>query len=174
MPPQLSSRSVVRMSAKKPAEKRQGRGTSDTGLLPRTGGEPVVPAADSAWTGGTLERWQDFWTSPLAQQAETSDQGALRRLFWLYNEIELLIVAIEETGRVVKGSTGQPRANPLYKQVQEFQAEARQLEDRFGLSPKARLTLGITFAEAASSLDQLNERLAKRMADDDLWDELDA
>ena len=72
------------------------------------------------------------------------------------------------------GSTGQPRANPLYKQVQEFQAEARQLEDRFGLSPKARLSLGITFAEAASSLDALNERLAKRMADDDLWDELDA
>ena len=161
-------------SPKKPAELRQNHKTQDVGLLPRGTSDPVVPAADSAWTAGTLERWQDFWTSPLAQQAETSDQGALRRLFWLYNEIGLLIAAVEDTGRVVAGSTGQPRANPLYKQIQEFQAEARQLEDRFGLSPKARLQLGITFAEAASSLDALNERLAKRMSDEDLWDELDA
>ena len=74
--------------------------------------------------------------------------------------------------RVVEGSQGQPRANPLYKQVQEFQAEARQLEDRFGLSPKARLALGISMVEAAMSMDALNQRLADRMsADDDLWDE---
>ena len=162
------------MSVKKPAEKRQGRGTADAGLLPRDTGSVAVPQPDQAWTPGTVERWQDFWTSPLAGQVETSDHGALRRLHWLYDEIERLILAIEDTGRVVSGSQGQPRANPLYKQVQEFQAEARQLEDRFGLSPKARLQLGITFAEAASSLDALNERLAKRMSDDDLWDELDA
>ena len=174
MPAQPFFRSVLRMSAKKPPEKRQGRGTSDAGLLPRGGGQAVVPQPDSAWAVGTVERWQDFWTSPLSQQVEASDHGALRRLFWLYDEVERLIDAIGQTGRVVAGSTGQPRANPLYKQVQEFQAEARQLEDRFGLSPKARLSLGITFAEAASSLDALNERLAKRMADDDLWDELDA
>ena len=162
------------MSNRKPADRRQNVATRDAGLLPRSGDSAVVPQPEDTWSVGTVERWQDFWTSPLAAQAETSDQGALRRLFWLYNEIELLIAAVEDTGRVVAGSTGQPRANPLYKQIQEFQAEARQLEDRFGLSPKARLQLGITFAEAASSLDALNERLAKRMADDDLWDELDA
>ena len=162
------------MSNRKPAEKRQNVATRDAGLLPRSQDVAVVPQPDGAWSAGTVERWQDFWTSPLAQQVETSDHGALRRLFWLYDEVARLTVAIEETGRVVEGSQGQPRANPLYKQVQEFQAEARQLEDRFGLSPKARLQLGVTFAEAASSLDQLNERLAKRMADDELWDELDA
>lgn len=103
---------------------------------------------------------------------EASDHGALRRLFWLYDEVERLIEAIGLTGRVVEGSQGQPRANPLYKQVQEFQAEARQLEDRFGLSPKARLALGISMVEAAMSMDALNQRLAERMsADDDLWDE---
>ena len=162
------------MSQRKPADKRQNVATRDAGLLPRAASEAVVPQPDPVWSVGTVERWQDFWTSPLSQQVEASDHGALRRLFWLYDEVERLIDAIGQTGRVVAGSTGQPRANPLYKQVQEFQAEARQLEDRFGLSPKARLSLGITFAEAASSLDALNERLAKRMADDDLWDELDA
>ena len=108
----------------------------------------------------------------MAGQVEASGHGAWRRLLWLYDGVERLIDAIGETGRVVAGSQGQPRANPLYKQVQEFQAEARQLEDRFGLSPKARLALGISFAEAVSSLDALNQRLAERMsADDDLWDD---
>ena len=159
------------MSNRKPPERRQGRGTDDAGLLPRSGaGTAVVPNPDASWTAGTLERWGEFWSSPLSAQVEQSDHGALRRLFWLYDEVERLIAAIDQTGRVVAGSQGQPRANPLYKQVQEFQAEARQLEDRFGLSPKARLALGISFAEAAMSLDALNERLAQRMsADEDLW-----
>jgi P27 family predicted phage terminase small subunit len=119
----------------------------------------------------TVERWSEFWRSPLAGQVEASDHGALRRLFWLYDECDRLLEAIDATGRVVAGSQGQPRANPLYKQVQEFQAEARQLEDRFGLSPKARLALGISFAEAAMGLDALNERLAARMSagEDELW-----
>jgi P27 family predicted phage terminase small subunit len=82
-----------------------------------------------------VERWVLFWGSPLASQVEPSDEGAFRRLYWIYDELDRLRQAIEETGRVVEGSQGQPRPNPLYKQVESFQAEARQMEDRFGLSP---------------------------------------
>jgi len=127
------------------------------------------------WREQTVERWVAFWASPLASQVEPSDEGAFRRLFKLYDEIERMWEAIEATGRVVEGSQGQPRPNPLYKQVQEFQAEARQLEDRFGLSPMSRLRLGITFADAQASLDGLNARLAAKMSesDDELWAEFD-
>jgi P27 family predicted phage terminase small subunit len=159
------------MVAKKPAELRQRRNTSDAGVLPRAA-QPLMPSAEQGWRAGTVERWQEFWMSPLAQQVETSDYGALRRLFGLYDELDRLWEAVEETGRVVVGSQGQPRPNPLFKQVESFQAEARQLEDRFGLSPMARLRLGITFADAAASLDGLNQRLAERMRqadDEDLW-----
>jgi P27 family predicted phage terminase small subunit len=161
------------MVAKKPAELRQRRNTSDAGVLPRAG-QPLMPSAEQGWRVGTVERWQEFWMSPLAQQVEASDYGALRRLFGLYDELDRLWEAVDETGRVVVGSQGQPRPNPLFKQVESFQAEARQLEDRFGLSPMARLRLGITFADAAASLDGLNQRLAERMrqADDGLWDEV--
>jgi P27 family predicted phage terminase small subunit len=161
------------MSAKKPADLRQRRGTADVGAL-----EPVVrqvPVADVAWREATVERWVIFWASPLASQVEPSDEGAFRRLFKLYDEIERMWEAIEVTGRVVEGSQGQPRPNPLYKQVQEFQAEARQLEDRFGLSPMSRLRLGITFADAQASLDGLNARLAAKMSEveGDLWADFD-
>ena len=160
------------MTAKKPAELRQRRNTNDAGVLPRAE-QPMMPSAEQSWRVGTVERWQEFWMSPLAQQVETSDYGSLRRLFGLYDELGRLWDAVEETGRVVVGSQGQPRPNPLFKQVESFQSEARQLEDRFGLSPLARLRLGITFADAAASLDGLNQRLAERMrqVDDGLWDE---
>jgi P27 family predicted phage terminase small subunit len=161
------------MSAKKPAELRQRRGTADVGSVVPAG--RAVPAADVAWRETTVERWVIFWGSPLASQVEPSDEGAFRRLFKLYDEIERMWEAIEVTGRVVEGSQGQPRPNPLYKQVQEFQAEARQLEDRFGLSPMSRLRLGITFADAQASLDGLNARLAAKMSEveDDLWADFD-
>jgi P27 family predicted phage terminase small subunit len=161
------------MSARKPAELRQRRGTADVGAVVPV--ERGVPVADVAWREATVERWVIFWASPLASQVEPSDEGAFRRLFKLYDEIERMWEAIEVTGRVVEGSQGQPRPNPLYKQVQEFQAEARQLEDRFGLSPMSRLRLGITFADAQASLDGLNARLAAKMSevDDDLWREFE-
>jgi len=134
-----------------------------------------VPQPEGSWRPGTVERWNDFFASPVASQVDVSDQGALRRLFRLYDEIERLWEAVETTGRVVEGSQGQPRPNPLFKQIEGFQAEARQLEDRFGLSPMARFRLGVQFADAHASLDQLNERLQSRTSqfDDDAWGELD-
>ena len=162
------------MSNKKPAELRQRRGTPDVGSVVVASGRQV-PAAGVEWREATVERWLAFFGSPLASQVEPSDEGAFRRLFKLYDEIDRLWEAIEETGRVVPGSQGQPRPNPLFKQVEAFQAEARQLEDRFGLSPLSRLRLGITFADAQASLDGLNARLAAKLAesDDDLWRDFD-
>jgi len=162
------------MSAKKTADRRQGRGTADVGTVV-VAQDVAAPVPDESWREQTVERWVAFWSSPLASQVERSDEGAFRRLFWIYDELHRLIEAIDETGRIVEGSQGQPRPNPLYKQVQEFQAEARQLEDRFGLSPMSRLRLGITFADAQASLDGLNARLAAKVsdADDDLWADFD-
>lgn len=160
------------MSQKKPADRRQGRGTQDAGVVRLvSGGSVSVPDAEPSWSLRTVERWREFWGSPLAGQVESSDVGALSRLFRLYDELERMWDAIEETGRVVAGSQGQVRPNPLFKQVEAFQGEARQLEDRFGLSPKSRLALGISFAEAAESLDRLNARLSERpvLDDGELW-----
>lgn len=153
------------MSHRKPASRRQGRGTAD--LQPVTSLPVRVPDPPGRVRESTVERWDEFWRSKIARQVEESDHEALRRLFRLYDEIERLWDGIEDMGRVVEGSQGQPRPNPLFKQVESFQAEARQLEDRFGLSPKARLQLGITFVEAQRGLDELNDRLAAKVAAQD-------
>lgn len=160
-------------SPRKPADRRQNHKTKDIGVV-LAASDTMLPTADLSWREGTVERWVGFWQSGLASQVEPSDVPALRRLFWLYDEVDRIKDALEDTGRVVAGSQGQPRPNPLYKQVSEFQAEARQLEDRFGLSPRARLQLGIALGAAHASLDALNERLQAKVADDDdLWSDVE-
>jgi hypothetical protein len=59
----------------------------------------------------------------------------------------------------VLGSQGQYVLNPLYRQMVTLETEIRNLEDRFGLSPMARLKLGVTFGDAARSLADINANL---------------
>jgi hypothetical protein len=66
---------------------------------------------------------------------------------------------------VVEGSQGQPVASPLFKVAMALDSEVRALEDRYGLTPAARLKLGIRLGEAARSLEDLARDL------DDDWDE---
>jgi hypothetical protein len=129
-------------SPKKPANQRQNHKTKDVGIVAADDSRST-PSAEITWRESTLERWVSFWRSPLASQVEPSDEGAFRRLFWIYDELDRLRQAIEETGRVVEGSVRVSRVRiRLYKQVESFQAEARQMEDRFGLSPLSRLQVG--------------------------------
>jgi hypothetical protein len=69
---------------------------------------------------------------------------------------------------ILAGSMGQPTLNPLTKQLGAVDAEIRQLEDRFGLSPRAAMALGIIFTDLHKNLDELNR---EANADDDDQDE---
>ena len=69
--------------------------------------------------------------------------------------------------RLVEGSQGQPRINPLFTTIATMDAEIRQLEDRFGLSPRARLALGIQLGEAHRSLADLNAAFLEEVRRDE-------
>ena len=45
------------------------------------------------------------------------------------------------------------------------------LEDRFGLTPKARLDLGVTYSEAHDALGELERRIEEAFADDQAPDD---
>jgi len=61
--------------------------------------------------------------------------------------------------RLVVGSQGQVVLNPLYKALLSIDAEIRQLEDRIGLNPKARVALGLSIGQAKKTLADLNSEL---------------
>ena len=60
---------------------------------------------------------------------------------------------------VVSGSQGQAVLSPAWKVVQNCDGELRALEDRLGMTPKARLQLGIEFAQAHEGMNRLRRQL---------------
>jgi hypothetical protein len=89
--------------------------TFDAGA--RKGRVPPLPARRPAWSASTRAWWRRVWRSPMSAAYLEADLGALFRLAEL---VELF-------------ARGSSSASLI--------AEQRQLEDRFGLSPKARQLL---------------------------------
>lgn len=131
----------------------------------------VVPAPPDGLSDQQQESWQDFWASELSQLVKATDLASVRRL-WAYYQQHADLTAIFEKGRMVAGSQGQPRLNPALDGLMKLEGAILRLENELGLTPSARLRLGITFADATTSLDALARKLDVTVLDDeDLWDE---
>lgn len=113
------------------------------------------PAPPKTLLAPTAKSWTAFWESEAAALVLPADLPALERLFELRDE-RARCMRVARSARLVPGSTGQAALNPLYKLIPTLDAEIRQLEDRYGLTPMSRLKLGITFGEATRSLSDLN------------------
>lgn len=145
----------------KPDDRRQRRNkrpalTVVHGIKPRRVPAPPVP---DGLLVATRKLWTRYWAAPISRIVEASDEPAIVRLFRLYDERDRAYRGIRKRGRLVVGSQGQEVLNPLAKYIAQCDAEIRSLEDRFGLSAKARLQLGITFGEAQKTLEDLNRDL---------------
>jgi P27 family predicted phage terminase small subunit len=138
----------LRGPTSKPPDRRQGH-RDRTVVELRPAPEPAeAPEAPSRLLKVTREAWAAYWSAPVASVVDRrSDLPAIRRLFTLYDERERCYRSAR-TARVVAGSQGQPVLNPLYKHMTTLDAEIRQMEDRFGLTPASKGRLGITLAEA--------------------------
>ncbi len=151
----------------KPADRRQRRNTQSVGKVlsaPQTA--RVAPAMPAGLLAPVRASWVAFWASEQASLVMPADHPALVRLFALLDERERSAKAARRQ-RLVEGSQGQLVLNPLLKYVASLDAEIRQLEDRFGLTPLARLRLGVTFGEAHRSLADLNRAVLEESEVDD-------
>lgn len=156
-------------SPRKRPEQRSGKSgrTRDIGQIARrTDVAVIVPQCPATLAGreplaSTVEAWERLWSSDVAAVLELdSDMESVVRWLSLLDERERTFRAFRQK-RMVEGSTGQPVLSPLWQVVQSCDRELRALEDRIGLSPRARLNLGITYAEAGKSLDELNRLLER-------------
>ena len=110
--------------------KTRRRNTEVWVTLPAAGRQEPPPALPGVrpWLPTTVEWWNAIWASPMATQWSASDIPTLQRL-----------------AALVDGALfdPDPRAG----------AEIRQLEDRFGLSPQARLKLRWVIADQAADAE---------------------
>jgi P27 family predicted phage terminase small subunit len=153
------------MTRRKPPSKRQGRGTRDMAVVPRS--ERDVPVPAESLPAPLKARWYTLWNSPLgAAWSADTDTLVLRRLFSLYKLRAESLAAVERDGLVVVGSKGQPVDHPLARRLATIDSEIRQLEDRVGLNPRARLNLGLEGLRLQDGIRGLS-----RVDDDDMDDE---
>lgn len=126
-----------------------------------------VPPPPEGVAERTAAQWAGFWGSPVAKLVDpVSDLPALERLFLLYDDCLQFRESIRKHP-MVEGSQGQLVRNPFVKDLKDAQAEIRQLEDRFGLSPRARLGLNLTLGTTAKTLADLNADFTGVSGDDD-------
>jgi len=145
------------MTRKKPAERRQtslrrsGEHVPDATLVLVPPSSPRLPAAQPHWREQVVEAWNDFWMSPLADTKllAVTDQPALLRLFEFRNR---LLSALEayEAEPIVEGSMKQVTLSPWALEVNRLESVVSKLEALFGLTPMARMKLGISFEEGVS------------------------
>jgi len=148
------------MTARKPPERRQNKITRDVGVIRVLPIRPNLPVPDAGWHDEVTEAWNDFWSSQLAgpQVLKVTDAPALRRLFEYRNRLLSALEAFDSESIVV-GSTGQPTLSPWAAEVHRLEAAVSKLEDKFGLTPMARMKLGITFEEGMSLAHKNRELL---------------
>lgn len=164
------------MPPRKPPDRRQGRGTNDAEVAPATAGAPwrygrhrpppPPHLPKQKLLAQTVTSWKTFWDSELAQLVLPADLPALQRLFRMYDARERLERTFMSKP-FVDGSTGQLVAHPAAKVVASLDTAIDRLEPRFGITPKGRLELGVTFGAAAKSLEEMNRAFEEDDEDDD-------
>jgi len=141
---------------------RQPRGSALRMVQPLEDGRRAVPKPPKGLSKPLAHAWEVFWASPLAAHTTEADLMALLRLFRLYQQRDNYDrIGSEEP--LVPGSTKQMTLNPLLRELDSLDTKILALEDRFGLSPRARLQLQVTVGDAADAqhkLQRLNAALA--------------
>ena len=143
------------MSHRKPDERRPGhREAPRLTVVRANGGRLTTPEPESGWLARTRAAWSTYWRDAVSTLSQPADAEALRRLFALYD-------ARERTWRLflkapfTRGSKGQQVLNPMGAFALQLDEKIGQLERGFGITPRARLQLGITLGEAKRSLSDL-------------------
>lgn len=150
------------MPPRKPAHLRMNRVTKDT---PVTKIPAALRAAPPPPPPGLLKRtrdgWARFWQSDVAHLITDADHPALERLFQLRDERDRYAAVARKDRMVPGGATGRaPSVNPAATHVLSLESKITKLEADFGLTPSARLRLGVQFGEARRTLADLNAEAA--------------
>jgi len=157
------------MPPRKPADRRQGRGTRDLGVIGAVAPPEVPPAPhphERNLLAATVAAWETFWSSDLAGMVKPVDLVPLSRLFRMYDLRERL-ERQHLAEPFVAGSTGQIVSHPAAKEIASLDARIDKLEPRFGLTPKGRLELGIAFGAAFKTLEELNRQFDDHSVSDE-------
>lgn len=116
------------------------------------------PAAPEGLGEHAQAAWEAFWESRVSGAVDlVADGEALRHWILCVDEREKLRAATARAP-LVKGSHEQLMLNPLFRRVRELNQEIARAEEHFGMTPLARLRLGVTYLQEQAAKQRLAPR----------------
>lgn len=135
-------------------DRRNGR-RADLGVVP--GADLVRPEPPEDLCPEARSQWDAFWDSAAASIQTNADRGVVLR--WI-DAVDRYLRTLGDADKrpIVKGSTGQPIENPLYKIAAAALATVERAEKQLGIGALNRAGLGIAVIAEARSLQDMNSR----------------
>lgn len=134
----------------------------------------VIPAAPPGLLKASKDRWEAYWRSAVSSAVDlNADFGLVERWIRSVDEWHRAYRDFRKE-RVTTGSTGQLVLSPLAKWIRQLEGEMARCEQQLGLTPIARLRLGLTANQARLTAEQLNRSLSEADDSDPHRDAIDA
>jgi P27 family predicted phage terminase small subunit len=116
-----------------------------------------APAPPSGLLKASRERWIAFWSSDVARAVDVAADGDRLTRWITYVDEWHRAMRDFRRQRVAQGSMGQPRLHPLAGCLAQLEQAIARAEGELGLTPLARMKLGVATEEAALTAQRLNE-----------------
>lgn len=134
----------------------------------------AIPAAPPGLLKQSRDRWDAYWRSSVSSAVDlNADFGLVERWIRSVDEWHRAYRDFRKD-RVTEGSTGQLVLSPLAKLISQLESEITRCEQQLGLTPVARLKLGLTANQARLTAEQLNRSLSESDDSDPHRDAIDA
>ena len=140
-------------SPKKAPALRQGHANDGATAAPVRSDDNVPPAPDHLGPEGVAV-WESVWIAGGSFYEPSTDSPTIERYASMQERRIAYMTAISKEGHVTVGSQGQMVLHPLARMLSELEGKLTSLEDRLGLSPQARLNLGLSVVKVQSDLDK--------------------
>ncbi len=147
---------------RKPVGPRQGHRTQDALVLVPSPRRRPIPRPPDGLLLSSRKAWRVYWQSDVARVADPVDLPRIERWIRTLDQYDRVSAILRQT-LLVHGSTQQPVLNPLASYVAMLAAELRAAEYELGLTPLARLRLGIILGQARLTAEELNRALDQRL-----------
>ena len=145
------------MTRPKAATLRQGHGSTVPEF--RVNPEPIeAPDPPKTLDAYGNRLWYELWHAGRNAYQPGTDYLILERYCQLQSRRRYLLTIVEEEGWLAVGSTGQPTSHPAAKLIDSIESKLVALEDRLGLNPSARYSLGISSVEHTNKLAAFLDR----------------
>ena len=137
----------------KPAAARQRRNKPSVLVLPAPAPRPV-PRPPAGLLSTSRRVWRAYWGSAVALVAEAEiDRPRVARWIRALDEYER-VQEVVMGARLIRGPDERLVLNPLVAYLADLRAELRSAETDLGLTPLARMRLGITYQQMQEAAER--------------------